>query len=92
MGCGSRSESRWPASKFGGDSGSARFSDSSGDSGRWSSADRFSERNELSSSSSDRFPPSRFNDNKTGLDTNFQTGGLDAGHSSNGLDTSYNSH
>jgi hypothetical protein len=90
MGAGSTSESRWPGSRFGGGNASARFSDSSGDSSRWSSADRFKERSELSSS--ERFPASRFNDNRTGLDTNFQTSGLDASHSSNGLDSSYNSH
>ena len=63
------SESRFPATSLSsGDSGS-RFGDSS--SSRFGTSDRFAERTDLSASS-DRFPTnSQFNDNKMGLDTNY---------------------
>ena len=71
MSGGSASASRWPTSQFGsGGDGSKRFSDSSS---RFQDQDRFKERSELSSSSSDRFPASRFNDNKMGLDTHYNS-------------------
>jgi len=63
---GSTAQSRWPESRFSGDT-SGRFKDSSG---RFPSSDRFKERSELSSSS-DRFPASKFNDNRMGLDTSY---------------------
>jgi hypothetical protein len=84
---GSTSQSRWPESRltdssnrFGGDSAS-RFGDSSG---RFPTGERFSERNELSSSSD------RFSDNRNGLDTTYNRNELDASHNSGGLDNSYN--
>ena len=77
---GSESASRWPESHFSGGGASDRFG---GDSDRFKSEeDRFKERPDLSGSS-DRFPTSRFNDNKMGLDTHFS--------SSSGLDKSYSS-
>ena len=82
---GSAADSRWPAqSRLSNNDTSKRFSGSAdGASGRWSQTDRFTSRGELSSSSSDRFPPSAFNDNRMGLDTHFA--------SSSGLDASYSS-
>lgn len=79
------SGSRFPESRFTdssnrfGDSAS-RFGDSSN---RFSDHDRFPERSELSSSD-------RFNDNRMGLDTNYNRNELDASHSTGGLDNSYN--
>ncbi len=56
----------WPASRL--DAGTAsRFS---GSSDRFADQDRFPNRNELSSSS-DRFPASSLDSNRTGLDTNY---------------------
>jgi hypothetical protein len=84
---GSGSESRWPtASHFSTSESANRFGDSGdGASGRFPASDnRFTERQDLSASSSDRFPQSQFNDNRMGLDTQFSSSsGLDNGHSSN---------
>ena len=66
----SSGESRWPKSRFNGDSD--RFSDWSK---RFGDKDRFPERS--GPSSSDRFPASRFSNNQMGLDSHFNTGGLD---------------
>jgi len=90
---GSTDEPRWPASQLSSDT-SSRFNDSTdGGSGRFSADDRFPQRTELSSSSSDRFPPSSFNDNANGLDTHCSSSsGLDTHYSSSsGLDTHYSS-
>ena len=72
---GSAGGSRWPRSRFSGDSSSSGFgSDTSNrfgnSSGRFSDQDRFPDRNELSSLG-DRFPASAFNDNRMGLDSNY---------------------
>lgn len=83
---GSASESRWPGSQLK-SSSSDRFG---GSSDRLSTGDRFAERNELTSSSADRFPASQFNDNRMGLDTSYSHSGLDNGNSRGGLDNSYN--
>lgn len=83
---GSTSASRWPAaSQFSSSESANRFGDSGdGASGRFSTTDRFTERTDLSASSSDRFPQSQFNDNRMGLDTHFSaSSGLDSSHSSN---------
>jgi hypothetical protein len=85
---GSNAASRWPESRFNGGS-SNRFSADSGSrfgdsSNRFGGQDRFPERSELSSSSD------RFNDNRMGLDTNYNRNELDSSHSSGGLDNSYN--
>jgi hypothetical protein len=80
---GSAADARWPAqSGLSNSDTSKRFSSDTG-SDRWSQTDRFPSRGQLSSPSSDRFPPSAFNDNRMGLDTHFA--------SSSGLDTSYSS-
>jgi hypothetical protein len=78
---GSTSQSRWPESKLSGGESSSRFGDSSA---RFQDQDRFKERTDLSSSA-DRFPPTRFNDSKMGLDTNYSRSGLDSSGSSAGL-------
>ena len=72
------SESRWPNSQLN-QAASDRFNDT-GD--RFGTADRFTERNQLSDSGA-RFPESRFNDNRQGLDNHYD--------SSSGLDKSYSS-
>jgi len=73
---GSGSESRWPAaaSRFNSSESANRFAGSGdGSSGRFSTSDRFTERTDLSASSSDRFPASQFNDNRMGLDTTYNS-------------------
>jgi hypothetical protein len=63
---GSASGSRWPTtSPLEGGDGSGRFGDSSS---RFQDQDRFAGGTDLSASS-DRFPGSSFDDNKSGLDT-----------------------
>ena len=82
-GAGSGSESRWPTqSGLNNNETSKRFSSDAG-ADRWAQTDRFPSRDKLSSTSTNRFPPSAFNDNKMGLDTHYS--------SSSGLDTSYSS-
>jgi hypothetical protein len=69
MGAGAASASRWPESKLKAGDSSSRFGDSSS---RFQDQNRFPQRNQLSSSS-DRFPPSAFSDNKMGLDTHYNS-------------------
>jgi hypothetical protein len=89
MTSGSTAGSRWPAtSQLDSGDSSSRFGDSSGaDSGRFPQTDRFNQTSQLDSS--DRFPPSAFNDNQNGLDTGYSHSGLDSSGSSGGLDNSY---
>ncbi|MGA7873085.1 MAG: hypothetical protein WCA22_19515 [Candidatus Binatus sp.] len=82
---GAASQSRWPKSQFQSGQNSDRFADSSA---RFQDKDRFPTRTDLSSS--DRFPPSQFNNNRQGLDTHYSSSGLDTHYSSSsGLDTNY---
>ncbi len=67
---GSTGESRWPAASQLTNSDSAGRFASSDD--RFGTSDRFTERTDLSASG-DRFPGSAFNDNKMGLDTNYNS-------------------
>ena len=81
---GATGESRWPESALATDT-STRFGDSSA---RFPEGkDRFPDTSELSSSA-DRFATSRFNDNPSGLDTNYKHDGLDSGYTRSGLDNS----
>ena len=84
---GSTGDSRWPESALATDT-STRFGDSSA---RFPDKDRFPDSSDLSSSS-DRFPSGRFNDNSSGLDTNYNHDGLDSGYTRNGLDNSSDQH
>jgi hypothetical protein len=86
---GSSEDSRWPAtSQLDSGDAAGRFGDSSGtDSARFPDTDRFNQTSQLDST--DRFPPSAFNDNQNGLDTGSSRDGLDSSGSSGGLDNSY---
>jgi hypothetical protein len=83
----SGSESRWPTSALA--SGTERFSENS-DRFKDQDQDRFRARTDLSSS--DRFPPSAFDQNREGLDTHYSSSsGLDNHFGTSGEDNSYNS-
>ncbi len=63
----SAAESRWPGSAFGAADAASRFGDSSA---RFPDKDRFLDDSGLSPTTN-RFPPSLFNDNRNGLDTTY---------------------
>ncbi len=80
----STAESRWPGSAFGATGAASRFGDSSA---RFPDKDRFLDDTGLSPTT-DRFPPSLFNDNRNGLDTTYDRSGLDTPQNRDGLDNS----